>query len=159
MRRSVLQGLLRGGGVEERLHLIDLFALERANVVRQQPRQFREHVTDAEDARQRRQVLDRSRRADLHAKPPARFFVGADRGDGLIHALDRALVQRADQLFHPDAIVGEQSAIDVLAQRPGFGGHQIAADPLPDRLQRDARQASDALVIGGTVDQERLQRQ
>ena len=67
-------------------------------------------------------------------------------------------MQRADQLIGLGLIVGEQRAIDVLGQRLGFGRHQIAADPAPDRLERQPRDAADALVVGGRVDQERLER-
>ena len=67
-------------------------------------------------------------------------------------------MQRADQLIGFGLVAGQQRAIDVVAQRLGFGRHQIAADPLPDRLERDPRDAADALVVGGAVEQKRLER-
>jgi hypothetical protein len=64
----------------------------------------------------------------------------------------------ARQLLGLDPIIVQQGAVDVLAQRFGLGGHQIATHPVPDRLERHARDASEALVIGAIVNEERLDR-
>ncbi len=67
-------------------------------------------------------------------------------------------MQSADPLFGLDAIVGQQSAIDVVAERFGFSRDQIARDPAPDRLKRHTGKSPGALVIGGIVDEEWLNR-
>ena len=67
-------------------------------------------------------------------------------------------MQCARQLLGLDAIIVEQGAIDILAQRLGLGRNQIAPDPFPDRFERHARNPPGALVIGGIVDEERLDR-
>jgi len=87
-----------------------------------------------------------------------RPFVGADAGKRIVHAHDRAIMERAGQLIGPGPVVGEQRVVDVLAQRLDFGPHQIAADPGPDRLERSPRDAADPPVVGRSVDQERLER-
>ena len=107
---------------------------------------------------ERGDVVGRPRRADLNGEPALRLLVGADGSKGFPHAQDGALVQRAHQLIGLGLVVGEQSPIDIVGQRLGFGRHQIAADPTPDRLERKPRDAPDALVVGGSVDQERLER-
>ena len=97
------------------------------------------------------------RRANLNGKPAARLFIAADFGHGIPDAPDRAVLQRAHQLIGAIAVVGEQSPIDVLAQRLDLGGDQIATDPSPDRLERDTGNTADAFMIGAAVDQERFQ--
>ncbi len=67
-------------------------------------------------------------------------------------------MQGADQLLGLGLIRVEQGAVDVLAQRLCFSGHQIATDPVPDRFKRYARKTADALVVSGIVDEERFDR-
>ena len=135
-----------------------VIALERAHMVRQPPRQVAKHVADREHAGDGGEVVERARRADLNGKAPTRFLITVDRDDRFPAALDGAILQGAGQLFRLDLVVGEQGTVDVLAQRLGFGRHQIATDPLPDRIERHARETSDAFVIGGIVGEERLER-
>ncbi len=141
-----------------RLGLLDHLALERAHIVGQPLGEVGERVADFEHMQEHCDIVGRPRRADLDGEPALRLVVGADRGKGLPHAQDGALVQRADQLIGLGLVGGEKCAIDILAQRLGFGRDQIAADPAPDRLERKPRDAPDPLVVGGSVDQERLER-
>ncbi len=92
------------------LGLLDHLALEGAHVVVRQPLgQVGKHVADFEHMQERRDVVGRPRRADLNGEPALRLLVGADRGKGLPHAQDGALVQRADQLIGLGLVVGEQA--------------------------------------------------
>ena len=157
-RRVAAERLRRTRGIDMHLGLLDHLALEGAHIVRQPLGQVGECVADFEHMQERCDVVGRPRRADLNGKPALRLLIGADRGKSFPHAQDGALVQRADQLIGLGLIVGEQGAIDVLGQRLGLGRNQVAADPAPDRLERKPRDAPDALVVGGSVDQERLER-
>jgi hypothetical protein len=150
--------LLRDGRFQQQFHRIDLLALERAQLAGQPARQFVEQVAIVQDAGQRRQVLERARRADLHGKPAPRLVVADHRRHRFTGAQDGAIVQRAGALFRLDRVVGVQRAIDIGAQCLGLGGYQIAPDPRPERLERDARDAPGTLVIGRIVDDERLDR-
>ncbi len=140
------------------LGLLDHLALEDAHIVRQPLGQVGERIANFEYMQERRDVVGRPRRADLDGEPALRLLVGADRGQGFPHAQDGALVQRTDLLIGPGLVVGEKCAIDVLGQSLGFGRNEVAADPAPDRLERKPRDAADALMVGGRVDQEWLER-
>ncbi len=135
-----------------------LIALEETDQMRQAPGQICKQLAQRQNGDDRVHVVHRPHRADLQGKPPARFVVGADAGDGILHVRNGMTMELANQFVGFCAIVGEQSAIDIVAQRFGLGGHEIAAEPGPDRLERYAAEAADALVIGGGVDQERLER-
>jgi hypothetical protein len=127
-------------------------------MVGQPARQFAQQVAIGENAGQGRKILQCARRADLHGEPPARLVVADHRRHGFADAKERAILQGARALFRLDAVVREQGTIDILAQRFGLGRDQIACDPFPDRLKRHAREPPGALVIGGIVDEERLDR-
>ncbi len=158
-RRVAAERLRRTCGIDMHLGLLDHLALEDAHVVVRQPLgQVGEHVADFKHMQERCDVVGRPRRADLNGEPALRLLVGADGCKSFPHAQDGALVQRADQLIGLGLIVGEQGAIDVLGQRLGLGRNQIAADPAPDRLERKPRDATNTLVVGGSVDQEWLER-
>jgi hypothetical protein len=58
--------LLRCRSFDQGLHLVDLFALESAQVPWQPPREVAKHVAQREDAQQHADILERARRADLH---------------------------------------------------------------------------------------------
>ncbi|HEY5066641.1 MAG TPA: hypothetical protein VIJ04_17680 [Xanthobacteraceae bacterium] len=45
-----------------------------------------------------------------------------------------------------------------MAEHTCFRGHQIAANPPPDRLKRNAGNPSEALMIRGSISQKRLKR-
>ncbi len=96
-------------------------------MVWQPPRQVGKQVAAAEDARKRHDIVECARRADLHGEASTRCVVAGNRGHGFPDALQRAIVERADQLFGLDPIIVEQGSIDVLAQRLGLDGDQIAA--------------------------------
>jgi hypothetical protein len=49
------------------------------------------------------------------------------------------------------AVIGYQRAVDVVAQRLGLRGHQVPANPFPDRFERHAREPADPLVVGPIV--------
>ena len=66
--------------------------------------------------------------------------------------------ESAGALLGLDAIIRQQGAIDIIAQRLGLGRNQVAPNPFPDRLKRHPRQPSGALVIGSIVDKKRLDR-
>ncbi len=157
-RAEPVQGALRGRRIEQRPKRLDLFAFEDAELARQAPRQIGQQFAQRQDSDDRVEIFDGARRADLDRKPAARFLVAVDFGDGVADAPDRAIMQRADQLIGTVAVVGKQGAIDVLAERLHLRGDKVAADPSPDRLKRDARDAADALVVGAAVDQKRLER-
>jgi hypothetical protein len=106
----------------------------------------------------RLQILDGARRADLNREPAARLLIAADFSNGVSDAPDRAVVQRAHELISAVAVVRQQCAIDILAKRLHLGGNEIAANPAPDRLERDAGNASDTSVVGPAIDQERFER-
>jgi len=139
---------LRRLGIENRFNRIDLFAFQGWHVVWQPPCQVGKQVAAAEDARKRHDIVEYAQRADLHGEASARCVVAGNRGHGFPDALQRAIVERAGQLFGLDPIIVEQGSIDVMAQRLGLDGDQIAAYPIPDRLQRHARDA--AACVGST---------
>ncbi|MFZ0774927.1 MAG: hypothetical protein WAM74_00370, partial [Xanthobacteraceae bacterium] len=135
-----------------------LVAIENADVIGQPPGKIGKHVAQRQQTDHRGEIFHRPRRANLNGKPPSRPFVGTDSGDHILHPQDSALVQHANRLFGLSPIVGEQGAVDILAQCFGFGRHEIATDPGPDRFERDARDTADALMFGASIDQELLER-
>ena len=64
-------------------------------------------------------------------------------------------MQRACALFGLDAVLGEQGAIDIVAERLGLGRDQIASDPFQIGHPRNS---PGALVIRRVVDEEGLDR-
>ncbi|MGB6468517.1 MAG: hypothetical protein WBF27_20340 [Xanthobacteraceae bacterium] len=139
-------------------HRIDFVAIENADVVRQAPGKIAEHIAQRQQGNHRAEIFLRARRADLNGEPPSRSFVGTGAEDGVFHAQDGAVLQRPSQLLRFGPVVGHQGAVDILAERFGFGCHEIATDPGPDRFKRDPRDAADPLVFGASVDQKRLER-
>ena len=131
---------------------------EHPELVGQPPRRIAEHVAERKDARDRRYIVDGPRRTNLHGKTPARFFVRLQCRDCGVHVLDRTVMQCTSHLLDSDAVTCKQSAIDVVAEGVRLRGHQIAADPLPNWLERNAGDPTQALMIGRTVGQKRLQR-
>ena len=136
----------------------DLVGLQDADVARQPLRELRQHVADRQDAKERVEVFERARRADLHGEMTARFFIALRRRQGVVDAPDGPFVQHAGDMFGLEGVIGEQGPGDILAQGGDFGGHQIAGEPGPDRLERHARDAREAPVVGDIVDQKRLER-
>jgi hypothetical protein len=55
-------------------------------------------------------------------------------------------------------VIAGKGAGDLIGHRLCFARQQVAANPLPDRIERDARDASGMMVRGGVVDQERFER-
>jgi hypothetical protein len=123
---------------QHRLHRVDLVALEGAQMIGQAPRQFAEQLPIGKNADQRRHIFEGPRRAHLNGQAAARFVVADHRSHGVANAKDGAILQCACSLFGLDAIVRQQRAIDIVAERFGFRRDQIAPDPSPDRLNRDA---------------------
>ncbi len=158
LARCKVGRFLHRRGLDERLDLIDRLAVENAQMNRQPPSKVAEHVAQHEEAQQCADILQCAGRTHLHDKPPPHFLVGARCLNGFLHPLNRALVQGAHEEVGLDPVIGNQRAVDVLRQRFGFRGHQVAADPFPDRLKRHARQSTDPFVVGGIVNQERLDR-
>ena len=150
--------LLCGCGFKQRFDRIDLVAFERAQMIGQTPRQIVQQIAVGENAGHRRQIVQRPGRADLHGEAPARLVVAGDRRNGVADAQQRAIMQGTRHLLGFEAIIVEQGAIDILGQRPGLGRNQIAADPFPDRFERHACNPPGALVIGGIINDERLNR-
>ncbi len=147
---------LLGHRIEDDLHRLDMVTIKVADMRRQPPRQIGKHVTQCKHGDDRVQILDRARRANLNGNTPARSFIQFKSGNGFRHAQARTLVQGADQLIDLGPVAGEQSTIDVVTQRLCLGGYEVSADPVPDRLERYACDAPDALVVGPGVDQEGL---
>src|SRR6185312_15433959 len=120
--------------------------------------QIGEPATNGKYPRYCRDVTDGVRRADFGCETTARLFMGIEYGNGLCHALNGAVMQRVHQLIRLDRICRKESALDVVGERLGFGWHQIAVDPLPDRIERHPRQSAEPLMIGGAIDQKRCER-
>ena len=135
--------------IEQRLHVVELIVGEVADLRRQARGEHRERVARAQDAHDLAQIVERTRRADLGDQPLARLAVPFDGVEGLAHALRRLVLKGAREALGGRG--GRWSAStprDLLGIGLGLARHQVAADPLPDRLEHRARNAAAMDVIG-----------
>jgi len=92
----------------------------------------------------------------LHGQPPARLVVGFCRLQRLLQPHDRARLERARQLRGAIGVAGQQRLLDLLAVALGLR-RRNDVDPLPERVERGARDAAAVLVVGRVIDQKRFE--
>ena len=91
-------------------------------------------------------VVERARGSDLHAEPPHRLSsASAVASASSMRRTTRSWKLRASCSGLGD-VVGDQRGADLLGDRLGLAGQKVAADPLPDRIERDARDPAAMLV-------------
>ena len=149
---------LRGRTGEQCLDQINLLALERRHYCRQALSDRGKHIAAGENLGKRSYGFYRARHADLRGEIALHALIFLATNDNVGDAEHYTIMQSPHQLFGLQPVVFEQRTIDVGDECLGLGGHQIAPYPIPRRRERRTRDASDALVIGGIVDQERFER-
>ena len=103
-------------------------------------------------------IIKGSRRTDLAAQAAAHLFVVCCGAEGLIHPRHGAVLETVGKLL----CTCDLAAIEGSCYFPGDGfhlaGHQVAAHPFPDRLERHARNPTGMVACHDIVDQEWLKR-
>ena len=151
-------GLPRDRRIEHRLHGIEVGVGEIADMAREAVGDQRQHVPRLEQVAQLAHVVERLGGADLAGKPPACLVVGLGSGEHVADAVDHTVLEVAAEPLASCGAIREERAADLFGEGLRLRRQEIAADPRPDRLERDPRDATLMLVRSRIVDQERLDR-
>jgi len=104
------------------------------------------------------QVIERLRGSDLGGEALARLGVILHGVERLLDALKRLILERAGEPLRGRLVVGQQAARDLIGIALGLARHQVAADPLPDRVEANPGHTAAVGAIGCVVHHERVER-
>ena len=104
------------------------------------------------------QMLDRVGRADLEFDLAARSVVALGGDQRLAHAALDQVLKYARDLFGALLLVRADQDRHLLDIGPGVLRREIAAHPVPDRVEAGARDAAAMLALRRVVHQKRLER-
>ena len=99
------------------------------------------------------------RRANLTRDAFESLLILLDDGETLAQPLFGQVLKFARNLIRPIRLIcGEQKKLNLIAIDSRLAQHQIAADPLPDRIEGSPRDTPDMLAPRRIVDEKRLDR-
>ena len=140
------------------LQVVEHAAAEIADMARQTGRDQIERIARGDDDLHIPDGGERIRHGDQVRHLPPQLLVrlrGIERG---AHPRGGERLERMHQRVRRVGLAARKRAGHVIAIGLGFGRHEIARDPRPDRIERRARDAARRLAVGLRVGEERFER-